>query len=151
MQGELADCGTTASPLCSSGSEGVSVKVQSSCDPWIRPSICPPQMFPDQAEVRRKCSRLTHNTCFCYRRKKEGRANCRFSASEMDCCIAGWWNTRTKEKEKKKVSHLSEGSSSNHFQDLKVLLVQPHLLHFGGERFGCRQKDERPIRISEGG
>lgn len=42
--------------------------------------------------------------------------------------------------------HLSEGSSSNHLQDLKVLLVQPHLLHFGGERFDCRQKEERSIR-----
>lgn len=50
----------------------------------------------------------------------------------------------------KKASHLSEGSSSNHLQDLKVLLVQPHLLHFGGERFGCRQKDERSIRIRKG-
>lgn len=45
------------------------------------------------------------------------------------------------------MSHLSEGSSSNHLQDLKVLLVQPHLLHFGGERFGCRQKDRRAIKI----
>lgn len=45
MQGELADCGTTASPLCSSGSEGVSVKVQSSGYPWITPSICPLKCF----------------------------------------------------------------------------------------------------------
>lgn len=39
------------------------------------------------------------------------------------------------------VRYLSERSSSNHLQDLKVFLVQAHLLHFGSEGFGCGEKE----------
>lgn len=39
---------------------------------------------------------------FLLQKKKEGRANCRFSASEVDCCIAGWWNTKKGQKKRKR-------------------------------------------------
>lgn len=39
--------------------------------------------------------------------------------------------------------YLSKGSSSNHFKDLKVFLVQAHLLHCGCEGFGWRERRRR--------
>lgn len=39
-------------------------------------------------------------------------------------------------------SYLSKSSSSNHLQHLKVVSVQPHVLHSGGEGFHCRHTNK---------
>lgn len=44
---------------------------------------------------------------FLLQKRKEGRANCRFSASERDCCTAGWWNTRKGQKKRKRKRRLT--------------------------------------------
>lgn len=41
----------------------------------------------------------------------------------------------------KKDAYLTESSSTNDLQYLKVLLVQSHLFHFRGERFGCGERE----------
>ena len=69
------------------------------------------------------------------RKKSGGKPNCGFLAcTVMDCCMV------MLSVKNQKVYYLSEGSSSNHLQDFKVVFVQPHLLHFGGEGFSCREE-----------
>lgn len=82
---------------------------------------------------------LNYHTCLVH---KEGGKNKRgenqIAGSQLggvkDCCVVKSRN--------QKVCYLSEGSSSDHLEDLEVFLMQAHLLHFGGERFGCGEKDK---------